>query len=209
MNEHRARGFLNESFKAAFDVHALANAGVGALKRVPGQVAVAARQAPGALRDAAHAAPGAVADYARSVPGRIADFGRRQSHAITGGGVADAAHAARIGLNPQHWEEGITSIPGVAKGLVNTPRQTADALSRSVLTGRMNKVMAMAPAALAVSSLLRGDESATGGRTLKSKAMDLTGQIGLGLVTGGLPMATATALNLAGSPLISKLTERA
>lgn len=167
----------------------------------------ALKSAPGAVASAVRAAPGATIDAIKSAPGAVANFGRRQAHAITGRGVNNMADAARIGLDPQHWRQGLTSIPGVAKGLVSHPTQTAESVAKATLNGGLAKIMFAAPLALSVPSLLRGDESATGGRSLTGKLVETVGQAGLGAVSAGLPLTTGFATSMIGAPLLSKATQ--
>lgn len=95
------------------------------------------------------------------------------------GARGDAAQAA-----------GITSIPGVVKGLAKRPGQTAKALKDEV-TGGSKKGLVLAvgvPAAFAAPEIMKGDESAAGGYTVGQKVRRLAGNVAGGVATAGLPV---------------------
>lgn len=101
---------------------------------------------------------------------------------------------------------GITSIPGVAKGLVTKPKETGKALWKATADSPMSAAMALGvPTAFAAPGILRGDESETGGLTRKQKLTRLGTELGAGLLTGGMStlpqMATFTAAERLGDKL--------
>lgn len=109
---------------------------------------------------------------------------------------------------------GITSLPGVVRGLASKDRRagTVKALGHAMTggAGLMSVGGALGvglPAAVGVHDLSRGDESATGGRTIAQKAMNLGTNVGVGALTGGLPlgaqMLVGSAADAAGQKLVS------
>lgn len=100
---------------------------------------------------------------------------------------------------------GITSLPGIARGLRKDPRGTAKAMWNEAVgtipgeTGSpggklLRRGLAVGlPAAAYGPDLARGDESAEGGRSLSEKVVGMgTGVVG-GMMVGGLPIAPALA----------------
>lgn len=86
--------------------------------------------------------------------------------------------------------QGITSIPGTIKGLYTSPKETAKALWHRT-TGSSRGGIALGvglPVAFAAPGLLRGDESAEGGPTVRRKLMMLGGNVAGGIATAGLPV---------------------
>lgn len=145
------------------------------------------------------------------VGGSVANFGRRTMHGLTGGFAHDAASAARIGLDPALHAQGVTSIPGVVRGLsdARTRSQTIKSLGRATLGGggALNTAMAAAPVVMAVPELARGDESALGGRSVKQKLTNLGLNVGANVATAGLPLGANLATGLGSGMLINKLTQ--
>lgn len=85
-------------------------------------------------------------------------------------------------------DSGITSLPGIAKGLVRDPKATAKAMwDRSTGGTRTGAAMTLGfPVALTAPELLKGDESATGGKGIGQKLVNAGTAVGAGVATGGL-----------------------
>lgn len=85
-------------------------------------------------------------------------------------------------------DAGITSLPGIAKGLVRDPKATAKAMwDRSTGGTRTGAAMTVGlPAAFTAPELLKGDESATGGKSIGQKLVNVGTAMGAGVATGGL-----------------------
>lgn len=88
---------------------------------------------------------------------------------------------------------GITSIPGVARGLARAPVNTVKALGRDMIGGGGNKLMGATtalgvPLAIAAPDLARGDETAQGGRSLKQKLVGVGSGLAGGFLTAGMPV---------------------
>lgn len=87
---------------------------------------------------------------------------------------------------------GLTSIPGVAKGLATAPKETVKGLWRQVRGGGGTGMAALnvgLPVAFGAADIAKGDESAQGGLTKKQKALRTVGQVGGGFLTPGMPIA--------------------
>jgi hypothetical protein len=103
-----------------------------------------------------------------------------------------------------YLKAGITSLPGLAKGLATAPKKTVKALWNEATSGSRLGVAASTglPLALAAPGLAAGDESAQGGLSVRQKMTRLGTGLAGGLLTGGLPivpqMATGLAIDLAG-----------
>ncbi len=94
---------------------------------------------------------------------------------------------------------GVTSLPGIAKGLARDPRRTAKAMWRETTGGGGLGGTAMAvglPVATMVPELARGDESATGGKSMRQKLVELGTITGGGIATAGLPIVPMMAAGL-------------
>lgn len=97
-------------------------------------------------------------------------------------------------------DAGITSLPGIAKGLATKPVDTAKAMWRHTSGGgRAGTALALGvPAAFAANDLRKGDESAAGGKTVGQKIVRHGAQLGTSVITGGMSlvpgMVTSTAL---------------
>lgn len=135
----------------------------------------------------------------------LANFGRRGLHGLTGMGVRDAAHAAAIGLHPEHYAAGITSIPGLVKGLTSAPGATVKHLGHAATGGtRFGTAMAVAPLAFEAPSLMRGDESAEGGLSMKRKLLGTGARTATNIALGGLPLLPGLAVGLGADLLTDK-----
>lgn len=125
----------------------------------------------------------------------------RQIHGLTGRGIRDAAHAAQVGLDPQAFQAGMSSIPGIVRSLGNaSTREAAARYAGHTLVGGgtlPGKIMAGAPVAFAVPSLIKGDESARGGQSMRQKLVGLGTNMAVGAATGGLPILTGMGVQLA------------
>lgn len=104
-------------------------------------------------------------------------------------------------------EAGVTSIPGVVKGLAKNPKGTAKALWEETTGGsRLGAIGATAvPVAMTLPELAQGDESERGGLSRKQKLMRLGVGVGSGIATGGLPIIPA----LAADTLVDRAAHRA
>lgn len=107
-------------------------------------------------------------------------------------------------------DAGATSLPGLVRGARKDPKRLAKALVHETTGGsRLGTAMALgAPVGMMGPSLARGDESATGGRSLKQKLVETGTMVGGGILTGGLPIvpmvAGGMAIDAAGQALIRK-----
>jgi hypothetical protein len=102
---------------------------------------------------------------------------------------------------------GITSLPGVAKGLATKPVTTAKALGRNMLDGGGTGGAAMAlgvPLAIAAPDLARGDESVVGGRSMRQKIVGAGSGIAGGVLTAGMPLVP----NLVGGVAVDAAASR-
>lgn len=118
--------------------------------------------------------------------GAVKRFGQRQIHGFTG---AYGSRAAEIGLNPEHVSQGITSLPGLAKGMVTQPKKTLAAVRKNALSGPWSLAAGVGlPVALSAPDIARGDESASGGRSLRRKLVGLGGGVASGALTAGVPI---------------------
>lgn len=115
-------------------------------------------------------------------------------------------------------KSGITSLPGVAKGLAKskTRKETLGAIKDEMIGGPGSGGLARAgmigvgiglPGAAGVADIAKGDESAQGGRTVGQKAMNLATNLGVGTLTIGLPigsqMIASTGADILGQKLVS------
>lgn len=116
----------------------------------------------------------------------LKNFAKRQAHGATG---AYAHQAAEIGLNPSEVAAGITSFPGLARGLVSNPKKTLGAAAKSTFSGKAGLAAGVGiPTAIATPSLLRGDESHEGGQTVRQKLVGYGSNMAGGVLTGGMPI---------------------
>jgi len=89
---------------------------------------------------------------------------------------------------------GITSIPGIARGLAHRPGETLHAVKNEVLSGgRMGKAIATIPLAQGAYDVSRGDETATGGRNIKQKLVSAGVNTLGGALVSGLPVVPQIA----------------
>lgn len=96
-----------------------------------------------------------------------------------------------LGRREEAMKAGVTSLPGIAKGMVTAPRQTAKGMWRHAIGGGGIGGGAMAigaPLAFAAPDIARGDESAEGGRTVGQKLVRHGLTAGGMLATGGIPI---------------------
>lgn len=83
---------------------------------------------------------------------------------------------------------GITSLPGTLHGLATKPRDTSKALYRAATGGSMiGKVGLIAPVAMSIPELARGDERDQGGLSVGQKLLATGGNIAGNLLTAGMP----------------------
>jgi hypothetical protein len=139
---------------------------------------------------------------ARAAEG-VRNFAKRQAHGFTG---AYADQAARIGLNPDRVAEGITSLPGLARGLHRDPKGTLKAVGREAVSGgRAGLALGVGvPVALSAPGLAHGDESATGGRSMRRKLVGL----GSGIAGGTLAAAVPAVPQLIGTTGLDVVSDR-
>lgn len=88
-------------------------------------------------------------------------------------------------------DKGLTSAPGVAKGLVTKPKDTAKALLYE--RGKIRPGMAALPLAFAAPELARGDESEYGGKTMGQKLINAGTDVGATFALRGLPILPGIA----------------
>lgn len=97
---------------------------------------------------------------------------------------------------------GITSVPGLARGLARNPKATMGAVRDEVLSGgRMAKALVALPVAQGALDISRGDESATGGKTVRQKVVSAGVNTIGGAAVSALPVlpqiATMAGLDVA------------
>ncbi len=167
------------------------------------------------LRGAALGAAGGAAGGA--LLGR-SNFGKRQVHGLTGAFANTAEEAAAIGLDATAHAQGISSIPGIARGLANssTRATTAKNLGSFMLHGgapggsmgqrAFNYTMAGLPLAMAAPGLMRGDESATGGQTRTQKVVNLGLNTAGSVLTAGMPIVPQIMGSMGVGALAEKIT---
>lgn len=96
-------------------------------------------------------------------------------------------------------DAGITTLPGTVRALADGSRRGAAfrAMGKSITDGPGGAVMSLGvPLAFTAPTLLRGDESAIGGQTMRQKALGLGVNIGTGMAFGGLPMIPQMAAGI-------------
>lgn len=111
---------------------------------------------------------------------------------------AAVANAHEGAMGDRYRALGMTSVPGTLRSAATNPRETAkmvwdQARSGGSLGLAMNVGL---PAVAAAPSLMRGDESASGGQTMGEKVMRAGSSVGAGFLFGGVPLAAG---NIAGS----------
>lgn len=123
-----------------------------------------------------------------------------ETKGLSGGKLEAAAKAHQgdvkstltAGRNSQQLADaGVTSIPNAARALRDPKKRglALRAMGKSVTSGAGGAAMAVGlPAALSAPSLLRGDESAQGGPSMRRKLVGLGAQVGIGAMVGGLPI---------------------
>ena len=126
-----------------------------------------------------------------------------------------ASRLREVGAQGQEsLEAGATSLPGLARGFRDDPKRLGKALMHETTGGsKAGTALALgAPVAMMGPSLAKGDESATGGRSLKQKLVETGTMIGGGVLTGGLPIvpmvAGGVAIDAAGQALLRKKKKR-
>lgn len=103
-----------------------------------------------------------------------------------------ASNLADAQLGDDAKRQGLTSIPGVVKGLVTAPKETVKGTWRQAKGGGGSGMAAFnigLPAAFGAHDIAKGDESESGGLSRKQKALRTLGQIGGGFATAGMPIA--------------------
>jgi len=206
----------------------LLNPGMGAGKAVWGTVQRMGQGVKHFGQRQLHGATGAYADRAGEIGMRSTAHSNKKIDLLkrrlddqlkhTSGPKADALRqkfeGARDGLLREGAQgdaaikAGITSIPGVAKGLVRDPRGTGKALWNAT-TGGSRAGMAMGvglPLALSAPDLMRGDESAQGGRSMTQKLVGTGAMVGGGMLTAGLPIIPQMAAGMGIDAAANRLT---
>lgn len=106
---------------------------------------------------------------------------------------------------------GVTSIPGVAKGLAKHPAQTGKALVKQMAggAGRGGAAVALGlPLAFAGPDLARGDESQRGGRSMREKLVGVGSGMAGGVLTAGMPIVPQLVAGGALDAATSRLARR-
>lgn len=83
---------------------------------------------------------------------------------------------------------GMTSLPGAMKGAVTNPREASSAIWNQLRSGGAGAAAlgVGVPGALGAADVARGDERATGGRSVQEKVMRAGANVGGGLLFGGV-----------------------
>lgn len=132
-------------------------------------------------------------------PKRLKALGEKLKDIESQGHAGDAATKA-----------GITSLPGVAKGMATKPIATAKALGRTMIggSGTGAAIAVGLPLAIAAPDLARGDESSRGGRSVKQKLFGVGSGLAGGMLTAGVPvipqLVGGTAVDAAATFLTKK-----
>ncbi len=107
----------------------------------------------------------------------------------------------------------MSNLPDMAAALRDPKRrpELLRAVGRTMISSdgtRAGKVLGLGvPLALNTPALLRGDESDTGGATLKQKLVGLGGSLALGAATAGLPIVPQLVTGTAADYGVQKLTQ--
>jgi len=122
-------------------------------------------------------------DYAKHNPAKA-------QRAIHGASKQLGAFAEEGAVGDRMRELGMTHAPGAVKAFATNPRAASKVIYDQLRLGGGLGVAAGIGAPLAVSGmdLARGDESATGGRSMTEKGFRAAANIGGGLVFGGMPL---------------------
>ena len=118
---------------------------------------------------------------------------RRKIEAASKARSSEIATEGRLGQNA--LDSGITSIPGIAKGLVNNPRKTMRAMwDHNAGKGIKGKAFSLAPAAAIMGpELAKGDESASGGKGMGQKLLNTAAFVAPGVALGRVPIVANMA----------------
>lgn len=123
---------------------------------------------------------------------RSADLAKHYPGSVHSGAQAASlrAHEAEGAVGDRMRELGMTNAPGAVKAVVTNPRQASKAVWDQLrLGGTAGVALGVgAPVAMSGYDISRGDESATGGRSLREKSIRAAANIGGGMVFSGLPM---------------------
>jgi len=101
-------------------------------------------------------------------------------------------------------DAGVTSLRGIGQGMATKPKETLKAMwEHNAGKGFSGKAMGLGvPAALMAPELAKGDESATGGKSLTQKLMNTGAMVGGSVAFGGVPIVG----NLIGWDAASRLS---
>jgi hypothetical protein len=125
----------------------------------------------------------------------------------------EAAALERSGASAQKIRDaGLQSIPSAAKALADPALRgkALRAMGTTVAGGGGKAGLALGvglPVAMQAPSLMRGDESDTGGASMKRKLVALGGSIGAGALTAGLPIIPQLVAGTAIDTGVQKLTQ--
>ncbi len=126
------------------------------------------------------------ADEAKHMAPSALPAARTAHEAAVKSTLAQGAQAQRL------QDAGVTSLPGLARGLRGPNRSAALRAMGSTITNGAGAagvgVTVGLPVALNAPSLLKGDESAQGGMSMKQKMLGLGASIGTGAAVAGLPI---------------------
>lgn len=123
------------------------------------------------------------ADHAALTPSKapkILDTAISRSKQIMGEGA----------VNQRVRDANLTNLPGVARGMVMNPRESAKALwDHARQGGTTGLALGLGvPAAIGAADIAKGDETSSGGRSVRSKLLQHGANIGTGFAFAGLPV---------------------
>jgi hypothetical protein len=109
---------------------------------------------------------------------------------IEGASQSAAAHHAEGQLGDRFRELGMTHAPGAVKAFARDPRAASKAVWDQMRSGgAFGTFMSVgAPVGISAMDLRRGDESATGGLSMREKSVRAAANVGGGFMFSGLPM---------------------
>jgi hypothetical protein len=168
--------------------------------------------------------PNAIGMAGNATSGRKIDLlERRRDHALRGSPSKDhmairqkaeatIAGERRSGVASQELQDaGVTSIPGIAKGLMSKDKRglALRAMGKSLTAGPGGLAMGLGvPVAMSAPSLAKGDESATGGLTTGQKVRNLGLNVASGAALGGLPIVSQAVMGTGIDAVLSRIGKR-
>lgn len=189
------------------------NAVVGGIKRL-------GSSAKRGLKTQAHGVTGAYSKNRGAMSLASTESAAAKNKLLAGRLKDDLAHARRVGAGTEkikgimstakdrmkavttagaegsrHIDEGVTSLPGVVKGLVKNPKAMGKKLWNKTTGGTVKGAIVPVglPVASGVHALSKGDESGQGGLTRMQKLRNTALDTGAMVATGGLPLAAGFA----------------